>query len=1262
MKRICIRHVPVVLLVAIVLLPCLWTQPVLADQAQWIWSANHAKDKVPTGACYFRRSFELGPAEKGTIAIAADNQYELFLNGRYVGRGDSWDKLRTYNVTDILVRGRNVLAVKVINRKGDTAGLAARISVKEKTGATKWFSTDETWITNLRPFPFWTARTYSDRNWKAAQKFGPFGSTAPWHKETQVAKNDTGAPNAPKTADPPNTTNTAANTAKTASTPNTAAAVTQGEKKEKSDFQINPAFEVQLVADHDQTGSLIAITFNEFGDLLASQENGPILSIADSDGDNIPDKVHIVCDKVKNCQGLLALNGEVFAVGQGPEGSALYRLADEDRDGKFEKVRTIVKFTGEMSRHGPHGLVLGPDGLIYLTVGGLSGLAGSYDDKSPHRNYYEGDLAARRYEDPRSHATGIKAPGGVVIRTDAEGKSVELVAGGLRNAYDLAFNRFGDLFTFDSDMEWDEGLPWYRPARLIHVVPGAEYGWRSGWAKWPDYYVDSLPAVLDAGRATPAGLAVYDHFMFPLRFHGGLFACDWSSGRILQITATRNGATYAAKSEIFVTSERAKPTDIEVGNDGWLYFCTGGGNAAGGVYRVVWKGTVPEKIKNLGKGISIAIRQPQLQSAWGRQQAAALRLKMDEDFSKQVQSVAVTNANRPRHRIRALDLMQLVGPAPSNTLLVTLSKDASAELRAKTADLMGLHVDDQTHQRLVELLSDQDATVRRKACEALARSGRIPAVKTFSHLLASEDRHEAYAARRLLERVDPEKWRDAILKIDHPRAFIQGAVALMTVRGDKENALKVAARTAEFFQGDLSDGDFIDMLRVMQLAMARGPLTADDVPEIRDRLAREFPAADHTINRELIRLLVHLQASSIADRYIDYLQSDIPDIEKLHLALHLGSMKSGFTVEQKAGLLQIYDAAFVRGGGRSYRGYLQHVARDFAKTLAPNEQRFVIADGDKYRFAALSVLFHLPEKADPVVLQYLRQLDEGMSRSEGEAARRFQIGIVATLARSGDDASIAYLRKVFDRDPERRRVVVMGLAQQPGDENWEYLVRSLKYLEGNAAREVLQKLRSVELRPQEPHYYRSVILCGLKMQGNGSENALELLQHWSGRQLSSDGDPWYKALAAWQKWFAEKYPDLPPAELPADSGKNKWTLGEVQKHLRGEAGAKASPQRGRQVFQTATCMKCHRHGGRGGEEGPDLTGIARTYASGEILESILYPSYRIGDEYRAKKTAMPEGLLNGLSEQEITDLFSYLMLEEKTDVARRPGDDEKKKQ
>src|SRR5262249_46513357 len=159
----------------------------------------------------------------------------------------------------------------------------------------------------------------------------------------------------------------------------------------------------------------------------------------------------------------------------------LYRLSDKDRNASLESIKTLVKFKGPLGEHGPHGLVLGPDGMLYVMLGNHTAPDMEVSENSPHRHFYEGDLLPR-YEDPAGHAVGVKTPGGVVIRTDTDGTFCDRICGGIRNAYDLCFNREGELFTHDSDMEADEGTTWYRPTRVTHLVPGGEYGWRSGWA------------------------------------------------------------------------------------------------------------------------------------------------------------------------------------------------------------------------------------------------------------------------------------------------------------------------------------------------------------------------------------------------------------------------------------------------------------------------------------------------------------------------------------------------------------------------------------------------------------------------------------------------------------------------------------------------------------------------------------------------------------------------------------------------------------
>ena len=164
-------------------------------------------------------------------------------------------------------------------------------------------------------------------------------------------------------------------------------------------------------------------------------------------------------------------------------------------------------------------------------------------------------------------------------------------------------------------MESDLDTVWYRPTALFDVTEAGEFGWRTGWAKWPEYYYDRLPNLLETGKGSPTGAVCYEHYMFPARYHNSMFLADWSEGRILNVRLKPRGAGFIADSEVFLKGQPLNVTDLDVGPDGGMYFCTGGRGTAGGVYRVVYKGDIPDRMKNLGTGIAAAIRQPQLESA-----------------------------------------------------------------------------------------------------------------------------------------------------------------------------------------------------------------------------------------------------------------------------------------------------------------------------------------------------------------------------------------------------------------------------------------------------------------------------------------------------------------------------------------------------------------------------------------------------------------------------------------------------------------------
>ncbi|MCI0358547.1 MAG: HEAT repeat domain-containing protein [Planctomycetaceae bacterium] len=1259
-----------------------------AQEAQWIWSPEHAPDAVPTGvACHFRKVFPIRAPEAGTISIAADDAYDLYVNARRVASGTAQRKLVEHDVSSFLTRGANVIAIKVANRSGNTAALVARVTVKERNGDWRSYSTDASWKAELSPLPLWNTALYNDRGWAAAATFGELVTAAP-------ASNPA--------AKPPGESSPGA-------TANVADAGTDAPPEEPagrgSRFTIDEAFEVQSVLSGEEAGSLTAMTFNEFGHILAAKEGGGLLLVYDGNGDKIPEKVRTYCDRVQNIQGILALNGEVFVTGEGPDGPALYRLADKDRDGVLENVRTLIRFECEVLEHGAHGVVLGPDGLIYVLLGNHAKLVGNYDDGSPHRDYYEGDLLLPRYEDPGGHAVGIKAPGGTIIRTDTEGSGVQLVAGGLRNPYDLAFNRDGELFIHDADMESDDGTSWYRPTRLCHVIPGGEYGWRSGWAKWPDYFVDSLPAALDTGRGSPAGIVVYNHFMYPARLHGTVFSADWSQGRILAIKLKRSGASYTASSEVFLEGNPLNVTDLEVGPDGWLYFTTGGRGTGGGIYRVVWRGQVPAEVTDLGTGLTSVIRQPQVQASYSRQNIAAIRKQMGSNWDHNLIGVARSAANPAQYRLQALDLMQLFGPPPSPELLVELSHEPSELVRAKAAELMGLHASDETRQRLVALLDDNDRSVRRKACESLSRCDHAPPLDRLLKLLASDDRFEAFAARRVLERMPVDQWSETVLSSTDQRVLIQGCLALMIAQPSRDNGLAVLQQLSKATEKFVSDKNFIDLLRVMQVAIVRGELSPDEIPGLRRQLAEEFPAGEPTMNRELTRLLVYLQESSIIERYLAYLKSSVSEADKLHVAMHLRFLESGWMAKQRLALLEYYEEANRRKGGASYARYVINATRDFCKGLSEEESRQVLAQGDKWPNAALGALYKLPQQLDAELLAQLIDLDGKLAKLEGDSIQRLQVGIIAVLARSGDNDSQAYLRKIWEQSPDRRQAAAMGLAQNPTGDNWVYLVRSLPLLEPAAARQICQKLIDVEQAPEEAEPYRQAILLGLKMRkkndnkDGAAEPAIVLLSYWTGQELAAS-ETEEKQLAAWQAWFSAKYPSEPEAKLPELAENAKYTAEELLTYLASEEGRGAAT-RGSAIFTKAQCAKCHRFDGSGESFGPDLTAVSNRFSRKELVESLLFPSHVISSQYASKtirttdgrtitglvvpgaagetivvepsgnrvtlaerdvaetrpskQSAMPSGLLDTLTLEEIADLFAYLQrTKPAATLSRRP--------
>ncbi len=719
-------------------------------------------------------------------------------------------------------------------------------------------------------------------------------------------------------------------------------------------FRLPDGFSVEEVASDALIGSVINMTFDHLGrPVLGAQDDG-VRILLDEDGDGIYDAQKSFSEQVKRIMALHYLApGDLLVQGNGAEGPGLYRLTDENGDDEADQVKLLMKSDGGMGEHGPHAVLRGPDGYVYIQYGNHAHPIVDEHPLSPSRNLQE-DYFLERYVDPRGHANNIMAPGGTILRVDPEFTEWHQLAAGFRNAYDMSMDATGELFTFDSDMEWDYGLPWFRPVRVIHAVPGGDYGWRTGSSKMPDYYLDTLPGVDDVGRGSPVGVAFYQHDAFPESYKGAFFMGDWSRGRIRVIFPKAEGATFAGDTVDFLVGEPLNVTDLDVGPDGALYFTLGGRGTHGGLYRVTYGDaiatpTVPTTIEDV-------LTQPMPRSAWGRHALTQAKEALGAEWATGLQTAVANPEIGSIQRIRALEALQVYGPQPTAALLSTLARDPDALVRGGAVFLMGADRLERFREPLINALYDKDPTVARRACEALIRAGLNESTRVESHeglisglylLLDHKDRHLRYAARHTLERIHRDLWSDHILSDDferRPRGVLEGMLALIETQRAANHADAIFTRLEALSRQPMEEAILLDFLRVVQMAFIRDVTDGDRLAQFKaalgGRMLAQFPAEDLRVNRELQAVIAYLQPPGAIDALLAYLTPDKSREEQIHTMYALRTISEGWTEETRNQAVAWFDRGREMDGAASMEGFINNMW-DSLLTHLPETERVI---------------------------------------------------------------------------------------------------------------------------------------------------------------------------------------------------------------------------------------------------------------------------------------------------------------------------------
>ncbi|MFO0225157.1 MAG: c-type cytochrome [Planctomyces sp.] len=854
-------------------------------QPAWIWGPNNDSRYV------LRTTVTLSAAPTAArLRASCDNVCAVFVNGQRVAGGSEWQEPSDASVSSQLQAGVNVIEAEVENQ-GGAAGFLLKLVIRGTDGGLTAVVSDEKW-------------TRSDRrgaeSGEAVEVRGRYGD-APWKDVFSSA--------AVASRVPPGV------------------------------FELLPGFAVEklFTVPKDELGSWVCIAFDNKGRLLASDQGDKgicritLPPLGEQQGETRVERLDFSKCEVQPtaAQGMLwAFDSLYFSINGGP-GSGLYRARDTDGDDQFDQCVKLQDFRGG-GEHGPHALRLSPDGQrIFVICGNHTKPPFDAGAELTNRNFtsriptnWSEDHLLPRMWDANGHAVGVMAPGGWIASTDPDGKTWDLWSIGYRNPYDMAFNADGELFAYDADMEWDVGSPWYRPTRVVHATSGSEFGWRSGSGKWPTWYPDSLPQLVNIGPGSPVGVDFGYGCRFPAKYQKALYLCDWTFGTMYAIHLEPRQSSYTGVKEEFLSRTPLPLTDVVAGPDGALYFSVGGRGTQSELFRVIYTGaesTEPTQLKDAREAGPRSLRrlfesfhagrtgntaQPRVDSATLLQNLASVRGTTDR-FLRMATHNAFWNSQLFPDLMRSLDQADLSGDDSNSdrTAIAMALVKAPLSSLAKTEGLSEATVSgmEETLRRLcTAMLQGQDFA-------GLSREKKLEYLRVVSLVFLRLGPPEAAERQGYLDRLDG-LFPTADADLD--RELVQLLIYLRSPT--------IIGKT------------------VALLAAESKPTVTDDM---QDLLAR---------NRGYGGAI----AASI---------TNAPDQQQMWYAFCLRNAKEGWTLEQRKVYFAWFERARSWSGGASFKGFLRNIENEAFLNATEQERLLIEASGARKPYAPPE----LPKPAGP---------------------------------------------------------------------------------------------------------------------------------------------------------------------------------------------------------------------------------------------------------------------------------------------------------
>jgi putative membrane-bound dehydrogenase-like protein len=877
---------------------------------------------------------------------------------------------------------------------------------------------------------------------------------------------------------------------------------------------------------------------------------------------------------------------------------------DLDGDGKADgpPKKLLSGFGGYDHDHGVHGILIGPDGKLYFSVGdtGVHGLQSS-------------DGKGRKWT---SNDTDCRA--GTIWRCDLDGKNLELIAHNFRNEYEPCVDSFGTIFTSDNDDDGSE------QTRICYVMPGGDYGYHPrgpGQSHWHEEQPGVVPKILRTGFGSPTGMCVYEGTLLPLvsksdkasrgrkppDFTTHLLHTDAGPREVRCYHLKPDGAGYQVEKEVLVSSTDTwfRPSDICVAPDGsafvadWYDPGVGGHGMGdlirGRIYRLAPKGnkqSVPKVDLTDSHGFIEALLSPNLavrsmaitathhlKRRYPPSEPVTLPIK--NPLTKQEKDVVAAIAKAAENkesgilRARALWLCAYLNVPPSIPAFQSETRSALLEagnpfdqdqlilfLRLMKESAPGRKQREQEDSRwndrngLIELLADKRKQIEKQMMLLAAKEG---------------GRREILL---LLRDVSPETatpWiMEAAKQYDGKDRFYLEAIGIAVGHHDqKRREIILADFEKHFPEWNDKVADLVWELRPPSM-MAKLPKMLSDPSQsaaTRTRIVDVLAGTPDTSGGQaLIQALTPDMPPEVRDRILAKLKQFLPGKWRaLRQSKETGEAIDRLMAKPENRLLAL--ALIGAAAKEDAIGRVVDIARDGKESMA-------------VRAAAIHALGTMTLPAATKALEDLITVEPAELRVHVPQALGEQLDMYA----GGDKPAMKALRRLVtakDQDQAVRLAAVTALVGTYHGTGW--------LLDANSRKELPDDLRAE-----------------------------------TGRLLRNSpfGDQRQRALAAFPS------PKLDPAKLP--------DIARLAK-LRGNA------ERGNKVLAATVkndlqCMKCHTIHGVGGQIGPDLSMIGKKASRENLFESILYPSKAIADQYVTWNIATKDGKsVSGLLIEETGD-------------------------